>query len=54
MRIIAKKTHIEFYAQSKYQDSKGSLEAWHKEIASALWNNPNELKEKYKNASIDC
>jgi len=52
MRIIFKRTLIECYKQSNYQDNKGILEAWHKEVASASWDNTNELKEQYKNASI--
>jgi len=52
MRIISKKTLKDFYEQSKYIDSKSSLEAWHKEVLKLDWNNPNEVKEMYRSASI--
>jgi len=52
MRIISKKTLKDFYEQSKYIDSRNSLEAWHKEVLKLDWNNPNEVKEMYRSASI--
>jgi len=52
MRIISKKTLKDFYQQSKYSDSRSSLEAWHKEVLKLAWNNPNEVKEMYRSASI--
>ena len=52
MRIISKKTLKDFYEQSRYLDSKSSLEAWHKEVLKLDWNNPNEVKEMYRSASI--
>ena len=52
MRIISKKTLKDFYEQSKYIDSKSSLEAWYKEVLKLDWNNPNEVKEMYRSASI--
>jgi mRNA interferase HigB len=51
MRVISKKTLKEFYENPFYKDSKDSLEAWHNEALKANWNNPNEIKEKYANAS---
>lgn len=52
MRIIAKKTLKEFYAQSKYADSRNALEAWYKEVLKLEWLTPNEIKEMYRSASI--
>ncbi len=52
MRIISKKKLKDFYEQSKYVDSKSSLESWHKEVLKLDWNNPNEIKQMYCNASI--
>ena len=52
MRIISKKTLKEFYEQKDYQESKASLESWHKEVLNTNWSSPNEVKEQYKNASI--
>jgi len=52
MRIIAKKTLKDFYENPDYADSKNPLEAWHKEVSKLDWNNPNEIKAMYANASI--
>lgn len=52
MRVIAKKTLREFFEQPLYRDSKSALEAWHQEMLKSDYSNPNEIKEKYKTASI--
>ena len=52
MRIISKKTIKDFYEQTLYQDSKESLEAWHKELIKADWQTPNDIKEQYRHASM--
>ena len=52
MRIISKKTIKDFYEQILYQDSKESLEAWHKEVIKADWQTPNDIKEQYRHASV--
>ena len=52
MRIISKKTLKDFYENSIYSDSKNALEAWYKEVLKLNWNNPNEIKEMYRSASI--
>ena len=52
MRIISRKTLKDFYEQSKYNDSKNALEAWHKEVLKLEWNNPNDIKNMYRSASI--
>jgi mRNA interferase HigB len=52
MRVISKKTIKDFYEQTNYKDSKDALEAWHKEAVKASWENPNQVKQQYKNASI--
>lgn len=50
MRIIAKKTLVNFYEE--YPKVKTQLEAWYAEMSNESFVTPNELKEKYKNASI--
>ena len=50
LRIIAKRTLREFWAE--YPDSQGQLEAWYREVLSADWENPQQLKQQYGNASI--
>ncbi len=52
MRVISKKTLKDFYEQSKHLDSKSALEAWYKEVLKLDWNNPNQVKEMYRSASI--
>ncbi|MFT3751813.1 MAG: type II toxin-antitoxin system HigB family toxin [Paludibacter sp.] len=52
MRIIAFRTLREFWEKSEYADSENSLRAWFYEAKNADWNNANELKKQYKNASI--
>lgn len=50
MRVIAIKTLRECW--DKYPQSEQALLAWYEEIQIAHWNNPNELKTQYGNASI--
>ena len=50
MRVIAIKTIKEYIAE--FHHAQQALLSWHEEVASALWNNPHELKDQYRNASI--
>jgi mRNA interferase HigB len=52
MRIIKEKTLTEYCKLSKYKQAKQSLQAWIYEVRYSNWNNANELKSKYGNASI--
>jgi len=53
MRIISKRTLREFWESSpQYSDSKSSLEVWHGETLRATWKTPQEIKEKFRTASI--
>ncbi len=53
MRIIAFRTLREFWeSRAEYADSKGQLEAWYREVKSAKWSSPAEIKAQYRNASI--
>jgi len=52
MRIISKKTLKDFYEQKQYVNSKNSLESWYQEVLKAIWNNPNEVKKQFRNASL--
>lgn len=50
MRIIAVRTlkeYLELFPQAKQQ-----LLAWYEEASVAEWNNPNELKDQYRNSSV--
>ncbi len=52
MRIIAFRTIRDFFEKEKYKDSEVSLRAWYHDVKNSYWNNSNELKQQYKNASI--
>lgn len=52
MRIIAFRTLREFFEKPEYSDSEVSLRAWYYDGKIADWENSNELKKQYKNASI--
>jgi len=50
MRVIAIKTLRDYW--EKFPLAKESLLSWHEESMIADWNNHNELKTQYRNASI--
>ena len=50
MRIITLRTLKEFWW--KKPDAEKSLKAWHAEAKAANWQNPAEIKEQYRSASI--
>ena len=52
MRIIKEKTLTAYCRQSKYQKAEEHLKAWIYEVRFSNWENSNELKAKYRNASI--
>jgi mRNA interferase HigB len=53
MRVIAKRTLRNFWeSNSKYEDAKGPLEAWHDEVKRVNWSNPQDVKTQFGTASI--
>jgi mRNA interferase HigB len=52
MRIIKEKTLTEYCKLNKYKQAKQALQAWIYEVRYSNWNNANELKSKYGDASI--
>lgn len=50
MRIIAVRTLKQFWEGNP--QSRQPLWSWYEEVELAQWNDPNELKEQYRNASI--
>lgn len=50
MRIIAVRTLKEYFQE--YPQAEQPLLAWHEEVSVAEWENPNQLKAHYRNASI--
>ncbi len=52
MRIIKEKTLFDYCRLSKYKQAEEPLIAWIYEVKYSTWNNANDLKAKYRNASI--
>ena len=49
-RILAKRTLKEFW--EKYPDSEQHLKTWYETVKKSNWQNPNEIKEIFKHASV--
>ena len=49
---IAFRSLREFFEKREYTDSEISFRAWYYDSKAAEWNNSNDLKKQYKNASI--
>ena len=52
MKIIKEKTLSDYCRLSRYKQAEEPLTAWIYEVKYSTWNNANELKAKYRNASI--
>ena len=52
MRIIKEKTLTNYCRLSKYKQASESLKSWVYEVKYSIWDNANELKSKYRNASV--
>lgn len=52
MRIIARRTLLQFWQNYRYQDSEQALRAWYAEAKKSDWASPSEIKEHYRSASI--
>jgi mRNA interferase HigB len=50
MRIIAKRTLRAFWI--RYPDAEEPLLAWYREVEKADWEEPAQVKEKYRSASF--
>ncbi len=50
MRVIAKKTLREFW--ELHTDAEQPLKAWHAKARLAKWENSNDIKTDYRNASF--
>ncbi|MCH5600048.1 type II toxin-antitoxin system HigB family toxin [Niabella ginsengisoli] len=50
MRVIAVNT-LKGYLKT-FPQAEQALLSWFEEAEAAIWNNPNELKDQYRNASI--
>ena len=52
MRVIARKTLVDFWKQSGCKDAEQPLRAWFHETRNARWDTPADIKRCYRNASI--
>jgi mRNA interferase HigB len=52
MRIIKEKTLTDYCKVGRYILAAESLKAWAFEVRYSTWDNANELKSKYRNASV--
>ncbi|NOX86575.1 MAG: type II toxin-antitoxin system HigB family toxin [Chlorobi bacterium] len=52
MRIIKEQTIKRYIKKAKYKPAGKSLTAWVYEVRYSDWSNSNDLKAKYRNASI--
>jgi mRNA interferase HigB len=52
MRIIKEKTLTNYCRLSKYKQASEPLKSWVYEVKYSTWDNANELKSKYRNASV--
>ncbi|RPE09331.1 type II toxin-antitoxin system HigB family toxin [Chitinophaga lutea] len=50
MRVIKVRTLLKYYEE--YPQATQALLSWYEEAEMATWDNPHELKEKYRSASI--
>ena len=52
MRIVKEKTLIEYCRLEKYKPAEDSIKALVYELKYSRWDNSNDLKAKFRNASI--
>lgn len=55
MQIISRRalrTFWESYTGSDQPALEQALKAWYREVKKAQWSNANEVKQKYRNASV--
>jgi len=52
MGIIKEKILTEYCKKGKYKQAEEPLKAWIYEVRFSIWENSNDLKSKYGNASI--
>lgn len=52
MRIISRAKLKAFWQNQRYKDSENPLKAWFDEAKHANWRTPQDIKEKYRNASF--
>ncbi|MBL4889526.1 MAG: type II toxin-antitoxin system HigB family toxin [Candidatus Lindowbacteria bacterium] len=52
MRIIARKTLVDFWKSPGRKGSEEHLKCWFSEAENAIWKKPTDVKKQYRSASI--
>ncbi|MEM9027086.1 MAG: type II toxin-antitoxin system HigB family toxin [Pseudomonadota bacterium] len=55
MHVISRRTlrsYWESYSEADQPALEQALKSWYREVSKARWNNANELKQKYRSASV--
>lgn len=52
MRVISISTLVAFWERPEFKDAEVPLRAWLKEVRSADWSQPSDIKAQFGNASI--
>lgn len=52
MRIISRRTLLEFWSDRRYRDAEQPLRAWFTEVKRATWRTPADVKAAHRNASF--
>lgn len=52
MRIISRKTLVDFWEQPSFKGAEQPLKAWYNEAKHATWKTPQDIKAKYGSASF--
>jgi mRNA interferase HigB len=52
MRIVSRSALRTFWEQPIYRDTEQPLKSWYEEAKNANWQNPQEIKDQYRNASF--
>ena len=52
MRVISVRKLKDFWEKKQHLGAEQPLRAWYAEAKAASWKNPNEIKQKYRSASM--
>ncbi|MGL5469170.1 MAG: type II toxin-antitoxin system HigB family toxin [Shewanella sp.] len=52
MRVVSRAALREFWELPIYQDSEQPLKSWYEEAKNANWQNPQEIKDHFRNSSF--
>ena len=52
MRVVSRAKLKAFWDNAKYSDAEQPLKSWYDEAKKAHWRSPQDIKDKYRNASF--